>query len=143
MAKRTAVLHIQPFSEANTVEEMITASDLRILHFLVAYGTDVIKTVELVSVGFRERIDLVDCCAALHKHAPSSSSLAPDVEICMYTHHDCSYCPTRFKDQDPSTIKKKKNSKTEFHSISKCSYVIHIIIQFLPERASICIHQKE
>jgi len=143
MAKRTAVLHIQPFSEANTMEEMITASDLCILHFLVAYGTDVIKTVELVSVGFGKGIDLVDCRAALHEHAPSSPCLTPDVEICMYTHHDCSYCPTRFKDQDPCTIEKKKNSKTEFHSITKSSYVIYIIIQFLPERASICIHQKE
>lgn len=72
------------------MEEMITASDLRILHFLVAYGTDIIKTVELVSTGFGEGIDLVDCRAALHEHAPSSPCLTPDVEICMYTHHDCS-----------------------------------------------------
>jgi hypothetical protein len=43
----------------------------------------------------------------------------------------------------PGTIKSEKNTGTEFYSSIKCPYVINIIMQLLPERASISSHQTE
>lgn len=50
---------------------------------------------------------------------------------------------TRLKDQYPSTIKKEQNTKTKFYGIAKSTDIIQIVIQFLPERGTPCIHKEQ
>lgn len=60
--------------------------------YLIANGAHIVELLQLLCTGLGQRRYLVDSRSALHEHAPSRSRLAPNIEIGMDAHHECSNC---------------------------------------------------
>lgn len=142
VAQRTPVLHVQPLPQADAVEEMVAARYLRRVHLLVADRAHVVQITELSVRGLFERVDLVDRGATLHKHGPAGSRFAPYVEVRVYAHHDGADRPARFEQQDPGPVEEQENAETEFDCVTESAYVIHVVVQLLPERTPVGVDQE-
>ena len=104
MTEWTPVLHVEPLAQADTVEEMIAFRHFRCFHFLVANGADVGELTQLLLVGLRQGIDLVDGVLSLHEYTPAGLGLAPQIEVGVDAHHEGAYGAARLEHQNPKAV---------------------------------------
>lgn len=117
MTERASVLHVQPLSQTYAVEIVIASRNFRRCHFLhkrkrtklarigvdqrvsvlsylIANGADIVELLQLLRTRFRQRWDLVHGRSSFHENGPAGSCLAPNIEVRVDAHHECSYCTT-------------------------------------------------
>lgn len=143
VAKRTAILHVKPLPQADSVKEVLAPRDLRGLHLLVADGANVVQSAQLLVFRFGQTVDLVHGRSALHKHRPTRASVAPNIEICVDAHHNSPYSASALENENPSAVEKEEYAETKLHGVPERSDVVHVIIQAFPERFPASVQEEQ
>jgi len=143
MAHGTRVPNIQPLPQANTMEQMSTASDPRLTgsQFTEANGARVPtpplkvlapprpQQVERPLTEHGHALQLAARAPPLRVRAPALARLHKDVEVGVDADHERSERAARLEEQDVEAVEEEEHGHCELGDVAEAFHAIDVVVQ--------------